>query len=419
VGLVTATLLLRRQEWLHRRVELVTFEDQGVTRRRFSVDFTVPRWAFNYLGVDTSEPTKIAVPIALFQKGTLVHFNLSDEGSDAVPLLSGSQVGQMAEMALLSAGELVLPSGQVPSEIVSDIRQLATERDRAGALKAQERLFSSTEPSPQERGLLKSHPVFAPLAMTFAKNYMAAVLLDLCPGDRRVIHFAFDEQRTEVDNGRTKMRATFDMLVYGQRDHQVLVLASGAGDAASFHIEAEAPEGLDISSREVFFGHAGKDPDEKVDFFGRAHIHYTSLSASERFGLMLRLTPRSSTLIRAGALTSALTLMAVVILRLQIGDILLNKTSGEAAILLVTPTLLSIYVARANEHPTTTHILWPIRIVATAPGILSFGAAVVLVVGGSDFWSETTLWAVAALLLGNTLILVRLWRRSRRLRRSI
>jgi len=416
VGLVTATLLLRRQEWLHRRVELVTFDDLGVTRRRNSVDFTVPQWAFQYLGVDGSGPTNIGVPVTLFRKGALVHFNIGDEGNDAVPLLSGAQAGAMAEMALLATAELILPSGQVPPEIASDIRQLATERDQTCARKALERLFSSTESDAEDRGLLKSHAVFSPLAITFANNYMGAVLLDLRGGERRVIHFAFDEQHPEVDNGRAKMRATFDML-YGRRDYEVLVLASAAGDAGSFHIEAEAPEGVDISSRETFFGHTAKEPDEKIGFFRRAHIHYTNLPASARLGFIVRLTPRSSTLIRGAALISALTLIAVAVIRLQIAAIIHNKASGDAAILLVTPTLLSIYVARANEHPTTTHILWPIRIVATAPGILSFGAAVVLVAGGDDFWSEATLWAVVALLALNTVILVRLWRRARRLRR--
>lgn len=417
VGLVTATLLLRRQEWQHRRVELVTFEDQGVTRRRNSVDFTVPRWAFRYLGVDEDESTQIAVPLTLFRKGSLVNFNLSNEGNDAVPLLSGSHAGAMAEMALLSTAELLLPSGHVPDETASDIRQLTNERDAVCARKALGRLFATTEPDAQSRGLLKSHPIFSPLATTFANNYMGAVLLDLRPGERRIIHFAFDEQRPELDDGRIKMQAMFELL-YGRRDYEVLVLASAAGDAASFHIEAEAPEGLDISSRETYFGVSGKEPDEKEGFFRRAHIHYTNLPAATRLGLVVRLTPRSSTLIRAGALSSALTLIAVLVIRLQLGDIIGNKASGEAAILLVTPTLLSIYVGRANEHPTTTHILWPIRIAATAPGILSFAAAVVLVSGGTDFWSKATLWGVVGLLALNTWVLARLWRRARRLRRS-
>jgi hypothetical protein len=107
----------------------VTFEDRSFMRRRSSVDFTLPLWAFQHLSISGTEPAETAVPITLLAKGALVNFNLSDEGGGAVPLLTGSQAGALAEMALLSAAELILPLGEIPLETGSDIRQLANERD--------------------------------------------------------------------------------------------------------------------------------------------------------------------------------------------------------------------------------------------------------------------------------------------------
>jgi len=398
----------------------VTFEDQDVIRRSSSIDFTLPHWALEYLGAASAKKLKIAVPLTLLRKGTLVHFNLGDESSAAVPLLSGSQSGALAEMALLATAELVLRTGTVPREIASDIRQLSCERDVGCARKALDRLLSSTEPDPQSRGLLKSHPVFAPLANALVSNYIGAVLLDLRGGNRRVIHLAYDENRDNLGDGRTARLGGALGVLAGRRSHRFLVLASAAGDAGSFHFEAEAPEGLSISSREIFFGRAGKAPDEKIGSYRRSHIHYSNLSAGAQLAVELRLSPRSSTIVRAGALTSALTLLTLVAVRLQLGDIISKGIAGEAAILLVTPTLLSVYVARADEHPATTQLLWPIRIAATVPGILSFAAGIVLVTGAADFWSKFTLWTIVAVLALNTWILMRTWQRAaRRQRRRI
>lgn len=73
-------------------------------------------------------------------------------------------------------------------------------------------------------------------------------------------------------------------------------------------------------------------------------------------------------------------MLGIVYVRIQFGAITESKgTQGAAAALLVVPILLSLYLVRTNEHPMTTHLLWPLRIVATAPGLLSLLAAGVLV----------------------------------------
>jgi hypothetical protein len=215
-----------------------------------------------------------------------------------------------------------------------------------------------------------------------------------------------------VGDGRTSAIATALSMVAGRRSHRLFVAASNASDPASFHIEAEAPEGLQISSRETLFDVPGRRPDAKIGSHTRVHIHYSNLPSRAKLAIMLRVGPRSSTVVRGAALTSAMTMLAVLYARLRLKQIVASDATAGAAVLLVIPTLLAVWVARADEHPATTHLLWPIRIVATAPGIFGFVAAGVLASGGDAFWAKVALWVCVGLLGISTWILMRTWQRA-------
>lgn len=415
LGLVTATLILRQQEWLHRRVEHVTFEDADLMRRSNSVDFTIPRWVLEILGVKGTKPIMIAVPVTLFRKNTLVHFNLNDEHSGALPLLLGPQAATLAGMALLASAELVLNNGDLPSSIVDDMNEVASA-DPDDAYGAQARLFSQERTDPQMREELQQHNLFSALVSTFIEHYIAAVVVRVRLGQRRVIHFAYDEPRVDIAYGRAhRLSVAFGMLA-GRLSHTAYILASG-GDAASYHIESEAPEGLMISTRETIYKGDKKPPDHKVDSFRRSHVHYSKLARTSRLAVRLRISPLSSTIIRVGALTSALTLIAVLFARVFVHSISQHGRIEAMAIVLSVPTLLSVYVLRTDEHPATTRILWPIRIVATAPGILGLSAAAALAGGGNAAWSKIALDALAGLLAVATWILMLTWHRAARRQR--
>jgi hypothetical protein len=130
IGLATAVLLASWPQWLHRRVELVTFEDHDVIRRSNSFDFTLPRRALKILGGDDktdNKITNIAVPLTLVRKGELVHVNLSGEGNDAIPLLSARQLGILSEAALVATAEIALGTTEMPPGIVYDIQRLVRD----------------------------------------------------------------------------------------------------------------------------------------------------------------------------------------------------------------------------------------------------------------------------------------------------
>jgi hypothetical protein len=326
-------------------------------------------------------------------------------------------------MALVVTAELALDGRQLPASIAGDIQRLTWDRRggeddwrRKQPSDTFDRLFSPGQPEPELRAKLKQHPIFVPFAEALDDNFMAVVLLTIAGGDRRIIHFAYDEM---IGEEVTDLRQITRDLFKGTLSRRVGVFASAAGDAASFHFEAEAPEGLRVSSRVTLTQPQGvvqrDGVDLRVEKFGsyrRVHIHCNDILGSDRLAVLLRIGPRSSTIVRGAALTSGLTLLAVIAARLQLHDIHKRSAAGAAAALLVIPTILSVWVARSQEHPAATHLLWPIRIVAAAPAVFGLASAGVLVSTGITFWSEFTLWAMAALLASATWILGATWRAS-------
>ncbi|KFI53725.1 hypothetical protein [Bifidobacterium biavatii] len=80
-----AMLLLGQHKWIKRRVENVSFTDQGTTRRAISLDFSLPKDKFVAYSNDNEQP-RIAVPVTFLGKGDLIHADVVDGGGQSVPL---------------------------------------------------------------------------------------------------------------------------------------------------------------------------------------------------------------------------------------------------------------------------------------------------------------------------------------------
>ncbi len=65
VGLLTAQLMLPWDNWVHRRVERVTFTDQDVIQRAVSIDFTLPYWFHERRGTPLHGNDRQLVPLSL------------------------------------------------------------------------------------------------------------------------------------------------------------------------------------------------------------------------------------------------------------------------------------------------------------------------------------------------------------------
>lgn len=82
-----AMLLLGQDTWIERRVETVTFTEQGTTRRNIGFDFLVPRSMRLPWRESGTDRTLVAVPLTFLGKGDLIHADVSVAGGEPVPLL--------------------------------------------------------------------------------------------------------------------------------------------------------------------------------------------------------------------------------------------------------------------------------------------------------------------------------------------
>ncbi|MBW3093447.1 hypothetical protein KIH79_11055 [Bifidobacterium sp. 82T10] len=95
-----AMLLLGQDTWIERRVETVTFTEQGTTRRNIGFDFLLPKtMRIAWRDTDTGNGL-IAVPLTFLGKGDLIHADVTVGGGDPVPLLRLDDNKDIAAAAL-------------------------------------------------------------------------------------------------------------------------------------------------------------------------------------------------------------------------------------------------------------------------------------------------------------------------------
>ncbi|MCH9276658.1 hypothetical protein JS533_010315 [Bifidobacterium amazonense] len=130
-----AMLLLGQHKWIKRRVESVSFTDQGTTRRAISFDFALPKDKFVAYSSDNEQP-RIAVPVTFLGKGDLIHADVVDGGGQSVPLAGLFDNREFAYAALdylfndmaEALGRLDVLAGEHDTETDIVIRMTAAEK---------------------------------------------------------------------------------------------------------------------------------------------------------------------------------------------------------------------------------------------------------------------------------------------------
>ena len=103
LGEAAAELLLSHSQWIFRRVESVDFRDDGITRRRVSFDFQVPRRcliSWGPVGTESHAEDLIATPLSFMRKGLLVNLDVVDGAGSSVPIAGFGDNGLLATAAL-------------------------------------------------------------------------------------------------------------------------------------------------------------------------------------------------------------------------------------------------------------------------------------------------------------------------------
>ena len=89
-ALLLGVLPLGPQQWIHRRVEQVSYIDASTVRRRISIDFEVPDGS-----IVRDAPGPVYVPIAQLAKRSLSRFDLRDSDGCSLPMVTRDRLGKL------------------------------------------------------------------------------------------------------------------------------------------------------------------------------------------------------------------------------------------------------------------------------------------------------------------------------------
>jgi hypothetical protein len=202
---------------------------------------------------------------------------------------------------------------------------------------------------------------------------------------RQIGRISDSESPTQAFDNR-RLRAGRSL---GLRRHKLVLPAPATGHGSTYHVDAEAPEGLQFAGALLSHGRSywGKDdgPDAQEviearedDKVQRTHLYLPGASQQGSGVLVLRLLPRTSTAARAAFFAAALTSILLAFVCWKHDAIGPNAGSVATLVLLGTGSL-SAWVARPREHRMTSVLVQGTRGLALVAGLAGVvGALVVL-----------------------------------------
>jgi hypothetical protein len=396
-------LLLRPHDWVHRRVESVTFTDVSTVRRRVSVDFTLPH---GLPAVTKPDGKRIQlVPLTLLAKRRLRRFDLRDEQGRSLPLLTATQNGAVATAMLEALAESILRDGELNDEVRSILQRIAAHEPR-GAEAALLELRAATGPQREILRHLNHEPQFYALAQDLALNFAALTFLAESDGVRRIVKFAYDERPS---HGFLKGKAIEQL---GWRASEFRFVTPSVDDAQSYHFEIEAPIELGIVTASLDVkgptGETWGDADDGV--LRTAHLYVSDVSRGARGIATVKLLPRRAGLVRSSMLATVFVASVLTWARFHLLS-LSTDVDGAIPLLLALPGLLAAYTARPGEHALATEMLLGLRALVLGSGLCSFMAAGALAgrlapstLAGTWTTLLVTAWILVALVSVNWLV---------------
>lgn len=382
LALFLAGLVLSPQEWIHRRVEHVSYLDPATVSRRISVDFQVPSTA----------PKQLYLPIALLAKGKLTNFDLRDARGSSLPMLTAE------ENSSISASLLVAVAGyyagaQVASAVREHIASLVSTSEPSERDRAWSRIFQEDT---AKGGKLQSRPAFLALAHDLAMNfvlYLPTTSGEI--GNRRIVKLSFDASRPRLEPRRGGLLARLGWEAVGDGFDVPLV-----GYGHSYHFELEAPPEMEITAGIFSAKREGPKGSEDVSDLADAcpcrRAHFNLSRADRQPGQVLATFRLQRTdLISGVALLTVVNVAALIFVMLRLHQFQEQKADAAIPALLALPGVLIGYVTRPSQHPVLAGFLSALRTAAMVSALTAFAAGLVLVAG----YPESTLeWILRGLL---------------------
>lgn len=229
-------LILRSQQWIHRRVDKLDLTAAGETRRSVSLDVTVPKeWA---LVVGKGQ---VAVPLGWLKKGPLRDLDTEGPDGKSIPILTSWDNGELAASLFFAAATNLGLTQHDEERSWAIARKLALSRSesldeaqqayRDWLIAASSALVVPTGSSEEVTELLDQ----------FAETLISSFILFGVIGDEWLGRRALLKFSSSQDELKTSSRTRGNTLVYE-------VDIPDLGLARSQHLEVEAPEGTHLES---------------------------------------------------------------------------------------------------------------------------------------------------------------------------
>lgn len=439
VGRSAAEEIGRRKEWIHRRVETVSFPSphERIYRRQVSIDFSIPNLkpvphrvtagrdsdrATDRAEGDVGQGDRYYVPLSYLRKWPpLLRLDLRNAADQPVPLLTRKQNETLDAELLLALAAHVLDGEIEDEDLRKQLNILATTRDKDDASRA---LLSVMPPSAlgspaPERKRLREHPHFREVAGALRDNTLLWLRVEGQPGDREMVKFSYDIPMRQLVRGRS-------MAAFGLRAFKVRFETPHIGGAGSYHLNISAPAPLQVPDARIVIndprtaeGHPEEDrvvavcdatrrearevlaqgPLElyahRVGRQARFYVHGDR--AGSRGEAWVALLAEKSGFVTGAATAAVGTAALLGLFAFRLGTVL-DQVEAAVALLLLAPALLAYLVVRPGEHALVGQFLTGLRRLLLGVAALPLvGAAMIVGAGGEK---TDTLCAAFAVLFG-------------------
>jgi hypothetical protein len=296
----------------------------------------------------------------------------------------------------------LLASDQRQARLMSDMAQLWIVATPVAAEERRRRIikFRYLEPLPEvrmalldrRRGITKKLRIFKTLAN----------LEDRLEGLTDGKEGAREWKHHQASGSAAPVRITLTQKVLqglGWRTHPIELAVPAVASGASFHLEIQAPEGVQIRRASLEAFHE-KTAVRRYTLRGarslqRAHLYLGGLAPTSVGHAVISLKPRTTTMVRALALLSLASFAVLALVRWKFTPIVTNaygSSENVVPLLLVLPSFLAASIARSGESSMTTSMVFGLRALANLVALWPLAAAALLAVGrtwphAADVWT--------------------------------
>lgn len=379
VGVITE--FYRSREWIHRRVESLTFLDGTTFMRKVSLDFTIPAKC-PQLSVPGGATYSLA-PVSLLKKKPLVEFSLRGPNDSTMFNLTAEQNGAISLAALVA---LAAVHGSVSKGVEEHLRRIVFSDPKKG-LQEYESFISPADEDPD--GPAKSAIVAdAPtkwLLRQLAENFLFVLVLDQPRGTRTVVKYSHRDSDAYTSSG--PLRSRIPMLL-GWRATPIRSSASSASGAGSFHFEVSLPGGVAHDYIRLF---SPKSAAQEAEEFARSdgnstHVNFTKRQPFRQVDAEVLVRPAWRNWLFPSAVASALSSAMVWAFAIRAPQALSGSAAGggesmTSALLLGITGVLATLLTRPGEHGLATRLVGPLRFAAVVSVGMSFPAAILIALG--------------------------------------